>query len=182
MLASPVHRAIWQRLEPSGQLVTNGEARARARENEAAKRELGLPAQEHVLRVLSPGLRELWPVAAPTALLLGATVALAGWPGFVCLGLGLGGLAWLVHARHARRVILTSHRVLARRGGAWAVIRSGVPCASALTPSASRGRGRPPTGPCPPASQESPSPDGGPGPSAPEEECPGETPGALLAS
>jgi hypothetical protein len=122
MLASPVHRAIWQRLEQSQELVTGGEARASARRNEAAKRELRLPAEERVLRVATPGLRELWPVAAPTALLLGATALFSGWPGFVCLCLGLCGLAGLVHARHARRVILTSHRLLGRRGGAWVVI------------------------------------------------------------
>ena len=118
MLASPVHRAIWQRLEQSQELVTGGDAV----QHHLDAAVLALPAEEHVLRVVTPGLRELWPVAAPTALLLGATVVCAGWPGFVCLCLGLCGLTGLLHERHARRVILTSHRLLGRRGGAWVVI------------------------------------------------------------
>ena len=129
MLTSPIHRAIWQRLEQSRNLVARGEERARVREHEAVKRELGLPAEERVLQVLAPGLRELWPVVAATALLLGATLGLAGWPGFLCLCLGLGGLARIVHLRAARRVVLTSHRTLVREGGAWVVVERERPTA-----------------------------------------------------
>lgn len=122
MLASPIHRAIWERISQSNELVARGEARARERENEAAKRELGLPAEEMVIEVRTPGVRRLWPVLAVTlAALVGATMT-TGLPGFVCLGVGLGGLGWIAHVRHVRRVFVTSHRTLTRRGGRWVVL------------------------------------------------------------
>jgi hypothetical protein len=123
MLASPIHRAIWERISQSNDLVARGEERARERENDAAKRELGLPEEETVLEVRVPGVRQLWPVLLVTVIALVAATATSGLPGFACLGAGLGGLGWVTHVRHARRVFVTSHRVLTRRNRRWVVLQ-----------------------------------------------------------